>query len=123
MLLAAFGERRPTRDVDLLARATDNDVGTVAALVRDVLSVEVDDGIVFDPAGLTARVIRSDERYAGVRIVVPARLDISGSYDPQEAWDHWGSNASFEAISIRVPIPYTDWCRSRCAWPRRAGRL
>jgi nucleotidyltransferase AbiEii toxin of type IV toxin-antitoxin system len=75
MLLAAFGERRPTRDVDLLARATDNDVDTAAALVRDVLAVEVDDGIVFDPAGLTARVIRSDERYAGVRIVVPARLD------------------------------------------------
>ncbi|MGH3943672.1 MAG: nucleotidyl transferase AbiEii/AbiGii toxin family protein [Pseudonocardiaceae bacterium] len=55
--------------------ATDNDVDTVAALVRDVLAVEVDDGIVFDTAGLIARVIRSDERYAGVRIVVPARLD------------------------------------------------
>jgi hypothetical protein len=54
MLLAAFGERRPTRDVELLARATANDVDTVAVLVRDVLAVEVDDGIVFDPAGLTA---------------------------------------------------------------------
>jgi hypothetical protein len=79
MLLAAFGERRPTRDVDLLTRATDNDVDTVAVLVRDVLAVEVDDGIVFGTTGLTPRVIRSDERYAGVRIVVPARLDRSGA--------------------------------------------
>lgn len=54
MLLAAFDERRPTRDVDLLARATDNEVDTVAALVRDVLAVQVDDGVVFDAAALTA---------------------------------------------------------------------
>lgn len=74
MLLAAFDERRPTRDVDLLARATDNEVDTVAALVRDVLAVQVDDGVVFDAAALTARVIREHEAYAGVRVVVPARV-------------------------------------------------
>lgn len=75
MLLAVFEERRPTRDVDLLARATRNNVETVVALIRDVLAVEADDGVVFDTAGLTARVIREGEIYAGVRIVVPARVD------------------------------------------------
>ncbi len=73
--LAAFGERRPTRDVDLLARATQSDIDSVAALVREVLAVEVDDGVVFDVAQLTARVIREHETYAGVRVMVPARVD------------------------------------------------
>lgn len=41
MLLAALDERRPTRDVDLLARATQNDVESVASLVRDILRVEI----------------------------------------------------------------------------------
>lgn len=75
MLLAALAERRPTRDVDLLAYATDNDVETVAVLVREVLAVDVEDGVEFDIPALTARAIREEERYAGVRIVVPAHVD------------------------------------------------
>jgi hypothetical protein len=49
MLPAVFEERRPTRDVDLLALATPNDVATVAAIIREVLSVPADDGVVFVP--------------------------------------------------------------------------
>ncbi len=74
MLLAAFDERRPTRDVDLLARGTQNDIDVVAALIRQVLDVEVDDGVSFDTAQLDARIIREHELYAGVRVVVPARV-------------------------------------------------
>lgn len=72
-LLAAFDERRPTRDVDLLARALTGDVDTIATLVR--LAVSVDGGVVFDAAGLTAQVIREQDIYTGVRIVVPAQVD------------------------------------------------
>ncbi len=74
MLLAALDERRATRDVDLLARATDNDPETVARLVRDILAIDVDDGVAYEPSRLTAAVIRDDDTYAGVRIAVPARL-------------------------------------------------
>lgn len=74
MLLAAFDERRPTRDVDLLARGTQNDIDVVSALIRQVLDVEVDDGVSFDTAQLDARIIREHELYAGVRVVVPARV-------------------------------------------------
>jgi predicted nucleotidyltransferase component of viral defense system len=74
MLLAAFDERRPTRDVDLLARGTHNDIDVVAALIREVLDVKVDDGVSFDTARLDARIIREHELYAGVRVVVPARV-------------------------------------------------
>ncbi|CAN5143647.1 nucleotidyl transferase AbiEii/AbiGii toxin family protein [soil metagenome] len=76
MLLAAFDQRRPTRDVDLLATAGANDLDTVAAVVRDIVAVEVelDDGVVFEPDRLTARTIRDQDVYAAARIVVPARV-------------------------------------------------
>jgi len=74
MLLAAFDQRRPTRDVDLLATATPNDVDTVAALVREVVTVDVDDGVVYEPERLTARTIREQDQYAAVRVVVPSRV-------------------------------------------------
>lgn len=75
MLLGAFDERRPTADVDLLATAVANDVETITAVVREVLAIEVDDGMVFEPDELRAQVIRDADPYTGVRITVPARID------------------------------------------------
>ena len=74
MLLAAFDERRPTRDVDLLARETNNEVGEISSLIKDVLAVEVDDDVTYDGDGLSASTIREQDPYMGVRIKVPARL-------------------------------------------------
>jgi predicted nucleotidyltransferase component of viral defense system len=74
MLLAAFDERRPTADVDLLARQVPNDIDAIAALVREVLAVEIDDGVIFEPSKLRAQVIREADLYPGVRIVVPASV-------------------------------------------------
>ena len=45
MLLAAFDERRPTRDVDLLGLAITNDAETITALVAEITAIEVDDGV------------------------------------------------------------------------------
>jgi hypothetical protein len=75
MLLAVFDERRPTADIDLLARAIANEVETVTDLVRAVLAVNVDDGVIFDIAALRAGLIRDAELYSGIRIVVPASID------------------------------------------------
>ena len=51
VLLAAFGSRRPTRDVDLAGRDLANDTTTVLELVRSVLAIEppVKDGIDSQP--------------------------------------------------------------------------
>jgi predicted nucleotidyltransferase component of viral defense system len=73
MLLAAFDERRPTADVDLLARAVNNDVESMTRIVVEVLAVEDDDGVAFEPAGSRSDVIRDADPYRGVRITVPAR--------------------------------------------------
>ena len=75
MLLAAFDERRPTGDVDLLARSIANDVETLSDIVRQVLAVPADDGVTFDVGALRSGVIRDAELYSGVRIVVPAGID------------------------------------------------
>lgn len=75
MLLAAFEERRPTGDVDLLAQATNNDAETIAAVVREIASIEVDDGVVYEPDRLRAEPIRQTDSYAGVRLTMPARLN------------------------------------------------
>lgn len=74
MLLAAFGERRPTADVDLLARMASNDVDTISALVREVLGVEVHDGVVFEPDSLRSQVIRDADPHRGIRVTVPATI-------------------------------------------------
>ena len=75
MLLAVLGSRRPTGDVDLLARAIDNDVAAIADVVRTVLSVRVDDGVTYEADDMTAQVIRDAALYSGVRLSVPSRIE------------------------------------------------
>ena len=48
VLLAAFGERRPTRDVDVQAQAFDNDAGNVRTVICEVANLRLDDGVAFD---------------------------------------------------------------------------
>jgi hypothetical protein len=76
VLLAAFGSRRPTRDVDLAGRDIANDTATVLELVRSVLSIEplVEDGIEFSADTATAEVIREEDDYSGVRVHAETRL-------------------------------------------------
>ncbi|MBL8615674.1 MAG: nucleotidyl transferase AbiEii/AbiGii toxin family protein [Deltaproteobacteria bacterium] len=63
MLLAAFDLRRPTRDVDLLAIACDNDPFAVRALVVEVGATPDDDGVLFDVDGAVTEVIRDQDLY------------------------------------------------------------
>ncbi len=77
MLLAAFEQRRPTRDVDLLALGTDNDEKVVLELIRDVAAVEVDDGLVFLFDTISSSLIRDEDSYPGIpgiRVRVGAAL-------------------------------------------------
>lgn len=76
VLLAAFGARRPTKDVDLAGLDVANDTETVRDLVRGVLAVEplVEDGIAFVADSVMAEVIREGDDYSGVRVSAEARL-------------------------------------------------
>jgi predicted nucleotidyltransferase component of viral defense system len=74
MLLAVLGSRRPTADIDLLARSAPNDIDAIGDLVRKVLAIAVDDGVTYEADRLETRVIRDTEIYSGVRLSVPARI-------------------------------------------------
>jgi predicted nucleotidyltransferase component of viral defense system len=75
MLLSAFGERRPTRDIDLLGKATSNEHAAVEAMVRDIAAVDVDDGVGYETGQISTKTIREQDQYAGVRVAVPAHID------------------------------------------------
>lgn len=64
---------RPTRDLDLLGFGA-SDLASLEQTFREIASIEADDGIVFDPATVTAQEIRKDAGYAGARIVFTAEL-------------------------------------------------
>lgn len=69
-LLAAYGTRRPTRDVDLSALAVGNDEGTILDLVREIAATPQDDGIDYDVGGASAETIRDGDEYSGVRVTL-----------------------------------------------------
>lgn len=64
---------RATRHADLLGFGP-SDTGSMASVFRDIASVAVDDGIVFDPASVRVGVIRKDAGYGGVRVTLNGKL-------------------------------------------------
>jgi hypothetical protein len=74
VLLAAFGERRPTRDIDFLAQHHDNDPVAVRSMIVQIAQVPLDDGVVFDHETTRATRIRDDDVYPGVRVTMGTRL-------------------------------------------------
>lgn len=76
VLLAAFGDRRPTRDVDLAGLNLENDAVTVLELVRSIVEElpPLEDGVVFLPDTAKSEVIREEDAYSGVRVSMGARL-------------------------------------------------
>ena len=66
---------RPTKDIDLLGR-TGNEEPDIVALMRDILSVEVQpDGLTFDPATIKTEPITENAQYGGIRIRFLGTLD------------------------------------------------
>jgi Nucleotidyl transferase AbiEii toxin, Type IV TA system len=78
VLLAAYGLRRPTTDIDGAALQTSNEAEDirqfVTAVASTALPAELDDGLTFDLDNVTADAIRDEDKYGGVRIRLVARL-------------------------------------------------
>lgn len=65
---------RATKDLDLLGRA-EPDIDRMVATFREITAIAFEeDGLAFDPAGITGSFIREEARYIGVRVMVPADL-------------------------------------------------
>lgn len=64
---------RTTRDADLLGFGA-NDLESVAQVFREIAAIAVNDGIIFNPASVTAEEIRKETGYGGVRVVIAGEL-------------------------------------------------
>lgn len=96
---------RPTRDADLLGFGPD-DVPTLTDVFRDICSMAVDDGVVFDPASVAGSPIRKDAGYGGVRIDLRATLD--GARLTLQIDIGFGDAVTPAALSITYPTLLPD---------------
>lgn len=74
VLLAAFGVRRPTRDIDFAATHPLADAELVGDVINEVLNVERPDGLEFDTSSTVTEPIRSNDPYPSTRVRVSGRL-------------------------------------------------
>lgn len=75
VLLAAFDQRRPTRDVDLAAIDLDNEAENVLAVMQKIAAISTGDGLNIDARGATVETIRGDgDGYTGARVSFQAQL-------------------------------------------------
>jgi len=65
---------RPTRDIDLLAFGP-ADADRIADVFRKACSLDVHDGVTFDPRTVTTTDIRKDTGYPGIRVTMRGELD------------------------------------------------
>jgi predicted nucleotidyltransferase component of viral defense system len=64
---------RPTRDLDLLGHG-DSEPETVREIFREILTIECDDGVVFDLDDLSVDPIREETEYGGQRVETTAHI-------------------------------------------------
>jgi len=74
MLLAAYEARRPTADLDALARWIANDQGAIVSLVSDIARLPLNDGVEYQTETATSRIIRDQAIYSGVRIAMDCAI-------------------------------------------------
>ncbi|GHC95337.1 hypothetical protein GCM10007079_46930 [Nocardiopsis terrae] len=84
ILLAVYGVRRPTKDVDAEAIRTTVTPEVITQVIRDVAEVRVPDGLVFDLETMRVQEIRDQADYPGLRMRVTTYI---GSQKTVVAWD------------------------------------
>ncbi|MGP3925568.1 nucleotidyl transferase AbiEii/AbiGii toxin family protein [Streptomyces sp. 8N616] len=74
LLLAQFGARRMTRDIDILGRSFPGDEAEIVHRIAAIAATEVDDGVVCDPTTLKSVPIREEDEYHGLRLTMAASI-------------------------------------------------
>ncbi len=74
VLLAALDARRPTRDIDIAARAIENTAENVLSAVQTIAAISLEDGMEFHSIGATAATIREEDSYSGIRVTLGGTL-------------------------------------------------
>ncbi|MFD9326749.1 nucleotidyl transferase AbiEii/AbiGii toxin family protein [Streptomyces sp. NPDC060065] len=74
LLLAEFGARRMTRDIDILGRSFPGTETETIHRIAATAATEIDDGVVFDPTTLKTVPIREEDEYLGLRLSMAASI-------------------------------------------------
>jgi hypothetical protein len=74
MLLAAYDARRPTADLDALARSIANDQNSIVSLVSEIARLPLNDGVEYRARTATSRIIRDQAVYSGVRVAMDCAI-------------------------------------------------
>jgi hypothetical protein len=74
LLLARFGARRMTRDIDLLGRHFPGEENEILRRISAIASVHIDDGVIFDGGAIKSIPIRESDEYHGVRLTMAASI-------------------------------------------------
>ena len=65
---------RPTRDVDFLGLGS-SEISEIANTFREICSITVTDGVIFEPGSVKTHEIRNEANYPGVRVTLLAIVD------------------------------------------------
>jgi predicted nucleotidyltransferase component of viral defense system len=97
---------RPTRDADLLGFGP-SDLESVAQAFREIVALDVADGIVFDPDTVTVEEIRKDAGYAGARVMIDA--EISKARCKTQVDIGFGDAVTPGPVTASYPVLITDF--------------
>jgi len=111
---------RSTRDADLLGFGP-SDLDSIAQTFRDIASVEVEDGIVFDAASVTVEEIWKEAGYAGARVLITA--EIAKALCKTQIDIGFGDAVTPSAIQAVYPVLIDDLPAPRLRISSLYGRL
>ncbi|MBE0538472.1 MAG: nucleotidyl transferase AbiEii/AbiGii toxin family protein [Ignavibacterium sp.] len=72
-----ISRNRPTRDIDFLGSKIPNEIDDIVEVIKEILSIKINDGLRFDSDSVEAENITEDGDYKGVRIKFNAFLENS----------------------------------------------
>lgn len=72
-----ISRNRPTRDIDFLGSSISNNINDIKEVIKEILKVEFEDGVTFDPNSIEAENIVEDGDYHGFRIKFHAYMENS----------------------------------------------
>lgn len=71
---------RPTKDIDFLGISLSNKIEECAEIVKEIASINVEDGVEFLTANITCKKIKEDSEIEGVRVHIPYKMDTIKGY-------------------------------------------
>lgn len=65
---------RPSKDIDFLGQQTSNEVDQIESAIRDIATIDLNDGVSFNPDEIDIEQITEDAEYGGLRIKISATV-------------------------------------------------